>query len=71
MKRVLFVLLLAVAVANLSGCHACRRMGSWFNRGDSCEPPPPSCPPGVPRATVMYPSSPQVLPGPIEIAPAN
>jgi hypothetical protein len=75
MKRVLFLMLLAAAVANLAGCHACRKMGGWFNRGDACgEPPPPACPPGVPRATVGYPSymsSPQVLPGPIEIAPAN
>ena len=71
MKRALLVMLLAVAAIELSGCHTCRRIGGWFNRGDACDPPPSACPPGVPRATVMYPSSPQVLPGPIEIAPVN
>ncbi len=72
MKRFM-VLVVVVALASQSGCQACRnKMGSWFNRGDACgEPPPPACPPGVPRATVMYPTSPQVLPGPIEIAPVN
>jgi hypothetical protein len=72
MKRFLVLIVVVAAVASLSGCQTCRRMGSWFNRGDACgEPPPPSCPPGVPRATMMIPTSPQILPGPIEIAPIN
>jgi hypothetical protein len=73
MKKAILLTVAALIVASLTGCHSCgRMMGSWFNRGDQCgEAPPPSCPPGVPRATVMYPSSPQILPGPIEIAPVQ
>jgi hypothetical protein len=44
-------------------------MGGWFHRGDKCCPPA-DCPPGMPRATMMLPSTPQVMPGPIEIAPS-
>jgi hypothetical protein len=72
MKRIMVLVLAIAAVASLGGCQACRKMGGWFSKGDACgEPPPPACPPGVPRATMMYPTSPQVLPGPIEIAPVN
>ena len=51
----------------------------WFNRGDKCD----DCPPGGygagypgefdggPQATMMMPGPPQVLPGPIEVAPTN
>jgi hypothetical protein len=66
----------ALLVASLSGCNTCRRMsGGWFNRGDRANVcPPPDCPPGMPQATMMMPGtmmpgSPQVLPGPIEVAP--
>jgi len=67
-----FVLVIAVCAA-LMGCSTCRQMcGGWFNRGDRCNVcPPADCPPGVPRAQFMMPGSPQVLPGPIEIAPVN
>ena len=59
----------ALLVASLSGCNTCRQMTcGWFNRGDKCCPPP-ACPPGMPQATMMLPTTPQVLPGPIEIAP--
>jgi hypothetical protein len=61
-----------VAVATLSaGCSTCRQtMCGWFNRGDRCNVAPPvDCAPGMPRATMMLPGTPQVLPGPIEIAP--
>lgn len=73
MKKAILLTVAALLVGSLTGCHTCRNMmGGWFNRGDQCgEPPPAACPPGVPRATVMYPSSPQVLPGPIEIAPVQ
>ena len=73
MKRAILLTVVALVVASLTGCQACRNMmGGWFNRGDQCgEPPPSACPPGVPRATVMFPSSPQILPGPIEIAPVQ
>jgi len=72
MKKLVLGAMLAAVAASLSGCQTCRRMGSWFHRGDSCaEAPPATCPPGVPRATVMYPSSPQLLPGPIEMTPVN
>lgn len=72
MKKLMLLAVVAVVVSSQSGCQTCRRMGSWFHRGDECgEAPPTTCPPGVPRATFMMPGSPQVLPGPIEIAPAN
>ena len=66
------VLVIAVC-AVLTGCSTCRQMcGGWFNKGDRCNVcPPADCPPGVPRAQFMMPGSPQVLPGPIEIAPMN
>jgi len=61
----------ALVVMSLVGCNTCRQTtGGWFNRGDKCNVcPPPDCPPGMPRATMMLPSSPQVLPGAIEVAP--
>jgi len=70
MKKKVFVLVsLALVLAILPGCSRCRQMtGGWFNRGDKCCPPP-ACPPGAPQATFMLPNTPQVLPGPIEIAP--
>jgi hypothetical protein len=74
MKKLLFISVLTVVVVSLAGCNTCRRMtGGWFNRGDRCDVcPPADCPPGMPRATMMIPStSPQVLPGPIEVVPAN
>ncbi len=71
MKKAILLTVAAVLIASLSGCHWCRNMGGWFNRGDDCEPPPAACPPGVPRATMMIPSSPQILPGPIEVAPVQ
>ena len=68
-KKVLLLLATALVIVTLSGCSSCRSMtGGWFNRGDRCCPPP-ACPPGVPQATMMLPGSPQMLPGPIEIAP--
>ena len=62
---------LALALTSLAGCHTCRQMTcGWFNRGDRCNVcPPPDCPPGLPRAQMMLPGTPQVMPGPIEIAP--
>jgi hypothetical protein len=72
MKKLIGLTVLALLTASLTGCHACRSLGGWFNRGDQCgEVAPPACPPGVPRATMMIPSTPGVLPGPIEIAPVN
>ena len=72
MQRFVLITLLGLGSLSLAGCHLCRSAGGWFNRGDRCDMPPPSdCAPGVPRATMMLPSSPQVLPGPIEIAPTN
>jgi hypothetical protein len=70
MKKI--VLVVAVCAA-LTGCSTCRQMcGGWFNKGDRCNVcPPPDCPPGMPRTQFMMPGSPQVLPGPIEIAPVN
>jgi hypothetical protein len=69
-KKVLLLASLALVLAILPGCSRCRQMtGGWFNRGDKCYPPP-NCPPGVPQATMMLPTTPQVLPGPIEIAPS-
>jgi hypothetical protein len=66
-----FAILLALVAWSMGGCNTCRQaMGGWFNRGDHCNVPPPvDCPPGMPRATMMLPGTPQVLPGPIEIAP--
>jgi len=71
MRKLMMVTMIALAMASLAGCNTCRRMTSgWFNRGDNCGyPPPPDCPPGVPRANVMYPGATTVLPGPIEITP--
>ncbi|MEX2175539.1 MAG: hypothetical protein WD872_14345 [Pirellulaceae bacterium] len=71
MKKLMLLMVVVVAVANLAGCNTCRRMGGWFTRGDECAPAPSICPPGGSRATMMYPQGPAVLPGPFEIAPAN
>jgi hypothetical protein len=75
MRKLLFLVAIVSVAASQTGCQACRNMcGGWFNRGDNCNDyPPADCAPGVPRATMMVPSmsSPQVLPGPIEIAPTN
>jgi hypothetical protein len=70
-KKLMIVATLLLAAVNSVGCNTCRQtMGGWFNRGDRCNVMPPAdCPPGAPRATMMYPGTPQVLPGPIEIAP--
>jgi hypothetical protein len=73
--------LIAVAgtgCASRDGCRESRgghfsHFTKLFNRGDRCD----ECfedncgPGGMPAATMMYPPSPQVLPGPIEIAPTN
>ena len=72
MTKKLFLLSgLMLTIVSLAGCHTCRSsMGGWFNRGDRCNVcPPPDCPPGGPQATMMMPTTPQVMPGPIEIAP--
>ena len=71
MKTLLIVTTLLLAAASTAGCNTCRQaMGGWFNRGDKCNVcPPPDCPPGMPRATMMVPGTPQVMPGPIEVAP--
>jgi hypothetical protein len=70
-KKLLMLTGVIVTIASLAGCSSCGRSSScssWFNRGDRCCPPP-ACGPGVPQATMMLPSSPQVMPGPIEVAP--
>jgi hypothetical protein len=71
MKKLILLTTLALVTTSLAGCSTCRQMTSgWFNRGDRCETyPPADCAPGVPRATMMLPSTQQVLPGQIEIAP--
>jgi hypothetical protein len=69
MKKAILLTAAALVLASLSGCHWCR--WDWFNRGDECAPPPAACPPGVPRATMMIPTSPQILPGPIDVAPVQ
>jgi hypothetical protein len=73
MAKNLFLLAgIALALTSLTGCHSCRQMtGGWFNRGDRCNVcPPPNCPPGgIPQGAMMLPGSPQVMPGPIEVAP--
>jgi hypothetical protein len=71
MKKLVLLTTLALVTASLAGCSACRQMtGGWFNRGDRCDNcAPPDCSPGGPRATMMIPTTQQVLPGPIEIAP--
>lgn len=71
MKKLILLATIAVAVSSLAGCNTCRRLtGGWFNRGDRCDVcPPPGCPPGMPRGSMMYGGPPQVLPGPIEIGP--
>jgi hypothetical protein len=73
MKKAILLTALALLVTSLAGCNTCRRLtGGWFNKGDRCDDfPPADCPPGMPRATMMYPGTPQVLPGPIEMAPVN
>lgn len=69
-KTLMVVTTLALVAVSATGCSNCRQaMGGWFNKGDKCAVMPPDCPPGMPRATMMLPSGPQVLPGPIEIAP--
>jgi len=69
-KKLLLLTGVAITIAMFAGCHSCRTGCSWFNRGDRCNVcPPPNCPPGVPQAQMMVPSTPQVMPGPIEIAP--
>jgi hypothetical protein len=69
-KKLLLLTGAAVAIAMFAGCHSCRTGGGWFNRGGRCNVcPPPDCPPGIPQAQMMVPTTPQVMPGPIEIAP--
>ena len=69
-KKIFLLISLGVVVNGLAGCSSCRQMGGgWFNRGDKCCPPP-ACAPGVPQAQMMLPTTPQVLPGPIEVAPS-
>ena len=70
LRNLMVVMLLALSIGAV-GCNTCRQsMCSWFNKGDRCDVAPPvDCPPGMPRATMMLPGTPQVLPGPIEIAP--
>jgi hypothetical protein len=67
-KKLLMLTGVIVTIAALAGCSSCGRSSSWFNRGDKCCPPP-ACGPGVPQATMMLPGTPQVMPGPIEVAP--
>jgi hypothetical protein len=87
MRKLILLAVLGLTAVALPGCanrNECRDNGGghfghfskWFNRGDRCD----DCPPGGyagdfdggPQATMMMPSgSPQVLPGPIEIAPTN
>jgi hypothetical protein len=71
MKKTIVLAVMVIAFAATGGCNSCRQMtGGWFNRGDKCNVcPPPGCPPGAPQATMMLPTTPQVLPGPIEVAP--
>lgn len=71
MKKTILLAGLAIAFGTLGGCNSCRpTTGSWFNRGDRCNvAPPPGCPPGMSQGAMMLPTTPQVLPGPIEIAP--
>jgi hypothetical protein len=69
-KKLLLMTGLALTAAVFSGCHSCGTSGSWFNRGGRCNVcPPPDCPPGIPQAQMMVPTTPQVMPGPIEVAP--
>jgi hypothetical protein len=70
MKKSLMLAALVIAVASLSGCSRCRQMTcGWFNKGDRCGPPPSACPPGMPQSQMLLPTTPQVLPGAIEVAP--
>jgi hypothetical protein len=72
MKRFMLLMTVLVLAASLAGCNSCRRGFGLFNRGDRCDDFQPDCAPGgVPRATMMYPGSTQMMPGPIEIAPLN
>lgn len=75
MKRFMLLMTVMVLAASLAGCNSCRRglfRGGLFNRGDRCDEIQADCGPGgIPRATMMYPGSTQMLPGPIEIAPVN
>jgi hypothetical protein len=84
MRQLILVTLLGLLALSSAGCasrNGCREsggghfshFGKFFNRGDRCDDcPPADCAPGIPQATMMYPSGPpQVLPGPIEIAPVN
>jgi hypothetical protein len=74
MTKKLLLAALVVAAASLAGCSRCRQMTcGWFNKGDRCGAPPPCapppCAPGMPSGAMMLPTTPQVLPGPIEVAP--
>lgn len=80
MKKLILLTVVALAAASQAGCSTCREsrgsgcgswFSGWFNQGDECGDMAQGCPPGMPRATMMVPTSPQMLPGPIEIAPAN
>jgi len=74
MKKLVVLLTLVMLATSMAGCNSCRQglfSGGLFNRGDRCDDcPPVDCAPGMPRATMMVPGT-QVMPGPIEIAPAN
>lgn len=73
MKKVLVLVTLAMLLAGAGGCRSCGSGWGWFNRGDSCGPPP--CPPsgcttsGWQTRSYAPGAQPMVLPGPIEVAP--
>ena len=69
-KKLLLMTGLAAGRSRAERLHWCGTSSSWFNRGGRCNVcPPPDCPPGIPQAQMMVPTTPQVMPGPIDVAP--
>lgn len=71
MRKLTWLVAVVVVASTLAGCSCRRPFANWFNRGDDCNEVEPDCVPGMPRGAMMIPSSPQMMPGPIEIAPTN
>ena len=76
MKK-LFALAAVGLALSQTGCGCTRPFTNWFNRGDDCNPP--ACTTGggaggwMPRSTTGYAPSgpPMILPGQIEVVPAQ
>jgi ribosomal protein L37AE/L43A len=76
MRKLIILSTLALIAVSAAGCNNCGRPRfNLFNRGaECCEPPCMSSMDGggwVPRSAGMVPSGPAMMPGELEVLPAN